>query len=159
LTRPKSPQKPRKPTLKQTGFVAGLAAGKSARQAARDAGYSEHTAAHADRDIMPAAERNFRDIVRRHIPAELVAQRIAEGLSAVETKFATFEGKITDSMEVIAYGERRMYAELAARLRGDYLPGQRIELEGESHREAEGVRQKLLARLSGRRRRSDSSDT
>ena len=90
------------------------------RQAAKDASYSDSTAAHADRDIMPRVEENFRDVIRRHIPAEKIAMRIAEGLDATETRFATFEGQITDSKECIAYGERRQYAELAAKLSGVY---------------------------------------
>jgi hypothetical protein len=69
---------------------------------------------------MPRVEENFRDIIRRHVPAEKIAMRIAEGLDATETRFATFEGKITDSKECIAYGERRQYAELAAKLSGVY---------------------------------------
>lgn len=121
-----TPQKPRKPTQRQTSFVEGLAGGKSARRAALDAGYAESTAAHADRDILPAAERNFQDIVRRHLPAEKVVERIAAGLDAKETKFATFEGKITDSRDTIAWGERRMYAELAAKLGGYYQPSERV---------------------------------
>lgn len=117
------------------------------RQAALDAGYSESTAAHADRNIIPAAERNFRDLVRRHIPAELVIQRIAEGLSATETKIATWEGEITDQRDLVAWGERRMYAELAAKLGGYYQPTERVDFV---HKEdPTSVRAQLMAKLFG----------
>lgn len=142
-----SPKNPRKPTIKQTAFVDGLTKGKSARQAALDAGYAESTAAHAGRDIIPATERNFQDLVRRHIPAELVIMRIAEGLSAMETKLATCEGKITDQRELIAWGERRMWAELASKLGGYYQPSERIDFVKKE--DAEAQRAQMIARLLG----------
>lgn len=42
-----------------------------------------------------------------------VAQRIKEGLDAMETKFFQKDGIVTDSRDVIAWGERRGYIETA----------------------------------------------
>jgi hypothetical protein len=85
------------------------------RQAAKEAGYAESTASHADRDIMPRVKVNFREVLRQHILAEKIAQRIAEGLEAIEVQLATLEGRITDERAFIFFPERRRYAELAAR--------------------------------------------
>jgi len=54
------------------------------------------------------------------INEELIAQKLREGLEAKDTKIATFEGQITDSVEVVAWGERRAYLDMVIRLRGDY---------------------------------------
>ena len=42
-----------------------------------------------------------------------VAERIKEGLDAMETKFFQHEGKVTDTKEVVSWSERRQYSELA----------------------------------------------
>jgi hypothetical protein len=50
-----------------------------------------------------------------------LAQRLAEGLDAVETKFFQKEGRVTDSRNVINWSERRNYLELACRIK-DLVP-------------------------------------
>jgi hypothetical protein len=79
------------------------------------------------------------------IPAEKIAQRIAEGLDAIEVRTATFEGKITDEKEYISWSERGRYTELAARLYGF---DDELGTSGE-HVYAETVRAKFIARLMG----------
>lgn len=54
------------------------------------------------------------------ITEELIAQKIREGMDATETKIASFEGAITDKLELPDMGERRAYLDMALRLRGDY---------------------------------------
>jgi len=47
-----------------------------------------------------------------------IAQRVAEGLDATETKFFQKDGAVKEEREVIAYGERREYAKMAAEYSG-----------------------------------------
>lgn len=49
-----------------------------------------------------------------------------EGLHCMETKFFSYEGKITEIREVIPWGERRRFLELAMRLKG--MLTEKIEL-------------------------------
>jgi hypothetical protein len=116
------PLKPRQALL-----LEGLVEGKSVRAAALDAGYSPNTAQHPSELLDTAGMRAA--LAKLLAPAEKIAQRINEGLDAMETKFFQFEGSVTDSRDVVAWGERRQYAELAAKLKGlapgtDYDPAQ-----------------------------------
>lgn len=116
-------------SLKKKKYVKGLVEGKTKKQAAIDAGYSVNTAENAKAVIeTPDVRAAFRDVIRKHVPMDKVGLRIAEGLDAMETKFATWEGKITDSSDVIAWTERRAYAELAAQWGGYFVPKSEIEV-------------------------------
>jgi hypothetical protein len=55
----------------------------------------------------------FQELVRSAISAEKLAQRLAEGLDAIDTEFAKFEGSITDERTLIAWSERRLYISLS----------------------------------------------
>jgi hypothetical protein len=103
---------------KKRAFIKGLIAGKSMAQSARDAGYTETMAGNAGQKIMPAVREEFQRILAEHAPPSKLAETIAAGLDAEETEFAKFEGRITDERNVIAWGERRGYAELAAKIYG-----------------------------------------
>jgi O6-methylguanine-DNA--protein-cysteine methyltransferase len=99
--------------------------GKSVFAAAIDAGYSPNTAQHPSDLLDTSAMRKA--LAALLAPAEKIAKRINEGLDAMETKFFQFQGEVTESRNVVAWGERRQYAELAARLKGlapgiDYDP-------------------------------------
>lgn len=58
-----------------------------------------------------------------------LSMRIAEGLDAQETVFAKFEGKITDSRDVIAWGERRAYAEMICKIKRVITPENELPRE------------------------------
>lgn len=90
----------------------------SKRQAARNAGFADSTS--ISRIETPTLKAQFSKLLRQHIPAHKIAQRIAEGLDAQETKFFQFEGRVSDSRDVINYAERRQYAKLAAEF-GQYV--------------------------------------
>ena len=110
-----------KPTVKQRKYVQGLVAGKSKKRAAIDAGYAESVGHNAKQklDAKPGVQKLFTHLLAEAgATDELLAQRIFEGLNAWETKFATFEGEITDSDEVISFSERREMAELVLKLKG-----------------------------------------
>jgi hypothetical protein len=104
--------KPRQAKLLQ-GIIEG---GKSVFAAAIDAGYSPNTAQHPSDLLDTSAMRKA--LAHLLAPAEKIAQRINEGLDAMETKFFQFQGTVSDTRDVIAWSERRQYAELAARLKG-----------------------------------------
>ena len=104
--------------LRRRKVLKGLIAGKSLTQSALDAGYSESSADQASRDIMPHIREAFQEAMHRRIPIGKLADTVAAGLDANETKVVQFEGKVTDQKDVIAWGERRRYSELAANLMG-----------------------------------------
>lgn len=83
--------------------------------------------------ILGKAPENLSELkhfLQQYVPAEKLARRISEGLDAMETVFAKFEGKITDHQDVIAWGERRHYAELAAEMAGYHTPRMEVEHGG-----------------------------
>lgn len=57
-------------------------------------------------------------MIRETVPLERIAKVLMEGIGATETKFFAHEGKVEDSREVVAWSERRQYAELAAEYGG-----------------------------------------
>jgi len=111
---------------KRRRFVAGLIEGKSMRKAALDAGYTQSMADNASHRIMPGAQEEFKAELGRKIPHAVLVKRIAEGLDAKETKFAQMEGNFTDRRDLVAWGIRLRYAELAAKLLGFLV--ERVEL-------------------------------
>ena len=131
--------KRKKLTPRQTKLLQGIVKeGKSTHRAALDAGYSPMTAKDPGELLDTIAMREA--MARLLASPEKIAQRINEGLDAMETKFFQFEGKVSDSRNVIAWGERRMYADLASELKG-MKPNQKIEHSGQ-------VTQKVLVEFS-----------
>lgn len=95
--------------------------GTTPMQASLDAGYSQRSAEHAGELLDTIA---MRDALQRFLPTlEKIGQRISEGLDAMETKFFQHGGRVTESCDVVAWSERRQYAEQAIRLLG-LDPGQ-----------------------------------
>jgi hypothetical protein len=88
----------------------------SRREALRAAQYSENTA--PSRVENASVKAAFARIVRRAIPAHKLVQRIAEGVDATETVFFQKDGVVLESRDVIAWGERRKYIQLAAEYGG-----------------------------------------
>jgi phage terminase small subunit len=117
----------RRPNPKVRRFVKGLMGGKSTRRAALDAGYTQNMADKAGEKIMPNAIAEFRAELRKRISLTKLSQRIAEGLDAKETKLAQHKGKFTGRRDLVAFGERREYTELAARLMG--LADEKVEID------------------------------
>lgn len=123
----KKTRKTPKVTPRQSKLIEGILEGKSTRKAALEAGYAEHTAAHPDQLLGTEAVRA--QLARLLASPAKIAQRINEGLDAMVTEFAKFEGRITDKVECIDFSERRQYAALAARLAG-LDPGIKVEQSG-----------------------------
>lgn len=114
-------KKPALSKMKQK-YIAGLADGKTKKQAALDAGYSESMSRSAAQIETPDVRAAFAELVRERIPARKIVERINAGLDAKETKFFQSEGIVTDQRDVIAWSERRQYAELAAEFGGYFVP-------------------------------------
>jgi len=106
--------------------------GKNKLEAALAAGFSKAMARNAAAKIETADVRTaFRELMQAVAPAHKIAQRIAEGLDATETKFFQHEGMVTDSREAVAWSERRQYAELAAKYGGhveEKTPGTNVQV-------------------------------
>ena len=105
-------------TVRQKKFLIAKFNGKSTHAAALDAGYTPQTAKDAGNIIArPNVRAEFERLLEKYAPLEKVAKRVSEGLDAKETKFFQSEGKVTATRTVIAWGERRRYAELVGRFR------------------------------------------
>lgn len=121
--------KKKKLSPRQAKLLKGIALeNKTPRQAALAAGYSERMADNPGELLDTIAMREA--LGRLLAPPEKIAQRINEGLDAMETKFFQFQGEVTGMRNVIAWSERRMYADLAAELKG-LKPSQKIEHSGD----------------------------
>jgi phage terminase small subunit len=103
-------------TLRQRKYIDGVTKGMTRTEALRYAQYSETTRPSSVENASIKAA--FARLVKRAVPAHVLAQRIAEGLNAEETKFFQKDGVITDQANVIAWSERREYAKLAAQWAG-----------------------------------------
>jgi hypothetical protein len=106
---------------KKRRYVEERLSGKSRRASALSAGYSESMANHPDKVETQNVREAFAALIRETVPPERIAQVIMEGMGANDTKFFAHEGRVQDSREVIAWSERRQYAELAAEYGGYYM--------------------------------------
>lgn len=97
---------------RQRVYLEQVVAGKTKEEAKRIAGYSPNS--NTSRIENQHVKAKFAQLIKRYVPAHVLAQRIAEGLNAQETKFFQKDGVVTDSKNVVNYAERREYAKLAA---------------------------------------------
>lgn len=102
-------------------YVEARVEGKSKRQASVAAGYAVNTPAKRI-EAQPDVRQAFAALIRETIPPEQIAKAIAEGISAKETKFFAHEGKVQDERQVVAWSERRQYAQLATEYGGYHVP-------------------------------------
>jgi hypothetical protein len=115
--------------LKKQKYISARANGKSKKDAALQAGYSVNTARIASVAVeTPDVRKAFAEVMRATISPAKIARVVNDGLQAVETKFFASNGIVTDSRDVINYGERRQYADLAARFADYYSPKQEIDV-------------------------------
>lgn len=116
---------------KQRKYIKAKIEGKSSQAAAKEAGYSDSTARHADREIgsRPAVRSAFIELMEKAgLTDEKLVMRLNEGIDAEETKFFQKDGEVTDSRNVIAHGERRAHLELAMKVKGHLV--ERREVTG-----------------------------
>jgi hypothetical protein len=113
---------------KRRKFGENIIKGMAIRAAALAAGYSNGMVDHAMPKLGADARAAFRMSLDEHLPLGKIAAKVAEGADAFDTKFFQFEGKVTDTANVIAWGERREYLKLACNLLG--ISTERVEHTG-----------------------------
>lgn len=69
----------------------------------------------------------FRRELREKITPATLVSYLRAGLDAMETKFFSKDGEVVEQVDVIAWSERRQYAELVAKMMGFM---NRVELSG-----------------------------
>jgi hypothetical protein len=99
-------------------YIDGRSQGLSKREAKNLAGYAASTSTYSveNSSVKAALAR----LIKQAVPAHVMVRRIAEGVSAYETKFFQKEGIVTDQRDVVAWSERREYLKLAAEY-GQYV--------------------------------------
>jgi hypothetical protein len=115
-------------TEKQREYAKQRIKGKNKKDAALAAGYAVSTAHRVHMIETPDFRKQFAEIMRSKVPGDKIAQRVAEGLDAQETIFFQKDGIVCDSRDVVAWGERRAYAQLAAQYGGYFTP--QVEMTG-----------------------------
>jgi hypothetical protein len=108
---------------KKQAYVEGRIAGKSKRQAALAAGFSESMSSHATDKIETKDVREaFTALIRETVSADEIAEALRAGMKAMDTKFFSEKGVVQDQRDVVAWSERRQYAQLAAEYGRYYVP-------------------------------------
>lgn len=99
-----------------------LIAGDSLSKAGLAAGYSEKAPKQGAYQAFQSIKRKIPDIMERigFSNAELVTKYLRPALEAMETEFAKEKGKITDSVDVVAWGPRLQALDMAFKLTGAY---------------------------------------
>lgn len=123
----------KKLTPQQRALVRHLLAGNNITEAARLAGYADNGYVG---QIGSQALENIKTKMPEIMDAKgltddsLVENYLKPALEAKETEFAKFEGQITDSRDVVAWGPRLTALDMAFNLRGSYA-ARKKELTGE----------------------------
>jgi len=144
-------------TPKQRKYVKGVVEGKSKKQAALDAGYTESMAQKPkDKIETPAVKAAFTELLEQAgVTDELLAQRIFEGLNAMESKFwqprgvvavkdaegneaLSVDGSELIRRDLVSFSERRAMVEVILKLTGKMVEKHEHkftleDLLGESH--------------------------
>ena len=88
---------------------------------------AEHAATRIEtKDVREA----FAALIRERISPERIVKAISDGLDAMETQFFAEKGVVKDQRDVIAWNERRQYAQLAAEYGGYHIAKKASEGEG-----------------------------
>jgi hypothetical protein len=111
-------------TPMQSQLVKNLVNGMSITDAALEAGYSENCPAQSGSQALDAIRRKMPQILDK---AGLTEDGVIENylkplMNAQDTEFAKFEGKISDTRKVEAWGPRAQGLDMYFRLRGSYAP-------------------------------------
>jgi hypothetical protein len=111
-------------TPMQSKLVKNLAKGMSITDAAREAGYSEKCPAQSGSQALDAIRRKMPDILDKAGLTEdgVIEKYLKPLMNAQDTEFAKFEGKITDTRKVEAWGPRAQGLDMYFKLRGSYAP-------------------------------------
>lgn len=126
-------QKPtgKKLTPKQVAFVKNFVKGMSITDAALAAGYSEKNPGQSGYQVLEQVRMKAPELLERHGLSEdkLIEKYLKPALEAEQTEFAKFEGKITDSVDVVAWTPRLAALDMAFNLHGSYA-AKKVEGKG-----------------------------
>ena len=129
----KRKKKSRKFTQRQLALLRNLTKGMSVADAARKAGYSDLHPNQSGYQALQVIAKGMPEVMEKHGLTDdaLIDKYLHPALEAEETEFAKFEGKITDEVNVVAWGPRLTALDLAFRLKGSYAPNKtQSELTG-----------------------------
>jgi hypothetical protein len=108
---------------KKQVYLEGRISGKSKRQAALAAGFSESMASQpTDKIERKDVREAFATLIRETVSADEIAETLKAGMKAMDTKFFSEKGVVQDQRDVVAWSERRQYAQLAAEYGGYHAP-------------------------------------
>jgi len=111
-------------TPRQKKLAENLLKGKSRKEAAIRAGYSAKNPRQSAHQALEAIRLKMPQLMDKVglTDTKLLTKYLQPALEAKETEFAKFEGKITDSVDVIAWGPRLTALDIAFKLKGAYAP-------------------------------------
>lgn len=112
-------------TPKQNKLLRNVLAGKSITDSARLAGYSDNgCVGQIGSQALDGIKLKMPDVMNAHglTDEALIEQYLKPLLSAEDKEFAKFEGKITDSVNVVAWAPRSTALDMAFKLKGIYAP-------------------------------------
>lgn len=90
----------------------------NATAAALKAGYSEKTAGQIGYQNLKKLQSEIEKwLDEEGLSENALKQHLLAGLDSIETKFFQHEGKVTDTVEVIPWGIRKQYLELAMKMK------------------------------------------
>lgn len=75
----------------------------------------------------PLVQQKLRERMEKHprLKADVLLDKLADGLDATKTMMASFQGQITDEREYADYAVRHAYLDTALKIRGDLQPDER----------------------------------
>lgn len=122
-------EEPRAPrnrlTPQQRLLVKNLAKGMNITEAARESGYADNGyVGQLGSQALEGIREKMPKILDRHglTDDSLIERYLKPALEAQEIEFAKFEGRITDSRDVVAWSPRLTALDMAFNLRGSYAP-------------------------------------
>ena len=115
-------------TSKQRTYFKLLCKGMPATQAARRAGYSAKNPAQSAYQAWQSIRERLQIALFEVglTPEGLIHKHLLPALNAMETEFAKFNGRITETREVIAWGPRLRAMELVCELGGYFAPNEQV---------------------------------
>jgi phage terminase small subunit len=115
--------KPKRLTNRERALFKNLSKGMTITDAALQSGYSKKYPGQCGSQALENLRLKAPELLAKHglDDSTLIEKYLKPALEANETEFAKFEGKITDSREVIAWGPRLQALDMTAKIRGLYV--------------------------------------
>lgn len=109
-------------TPRQCRLLAFLSEGRTITDSAKLAGYPERSAKQRGHEVVKRIRGQASALMDEFglTEAALIQRYLLPALNAQETEFAKHEGKITDAVDVVAWGPRLTALDIAAKMKGMY---------------------------------------